>query len=145
MTEPTNKEYREAVHRLTPLLTKAGLSEEKHGEFIDGVNSFTTMMTVLLEANHDTAPNFITFALYMPKDERYELTIRKCEGKTPSDLIDGLENRLKLIGEALSDADASIPVVDEGIRNMSLEEAQDAVLDLLLQIRDIQGEAQSDE
>lgn len=77
-----------SIERLRPMLVKAGLPEEEHDCFLEGVSSFTTMMTVLLKANDEDAPNYLTFALNTPAGERYELTIRKCDGKTPAEVID---------------------------------------------------------
>lgn len=93
MTEEDHKEGK-AIHRLTPLLYKAGLPAEMHREFIEGISSFTTMMTVLLAANQEDAPNYLTFALVTPKGDHYELTVKKSEGKSPSAVIDDLEEEL---------------------------------------------------
>ena len=92
----TEKEQ-QAIHRLTPLLLRAGLPEDMHEEFIDGISNFTTMMTVLLAANQADAPNFLTFALITPKGDQYELTVRKSDGKTPSELIDSLKEEIEKI------------------------------------------------
>jgi hypothetical protein len=54
-----------------------------------------------------------------------------------------LRAMLRKAGEALSEADDSIPMCDARIRNMSAEEAHDGLIDLLLQVRDIQAEVQS--
>lgn len=90
------------IHRLAPMLENAGLSEDKHQEFFDGVNSFTTMMAVLLRANKDGAPNYITFALETPEEEKYELTIRRSEGKTPCETIDEKDAEIQRLRKHLA-------------------------------------------
>ena len=82
--------------RLRPLLHKAGLPEEMHDEFVDGIASFTTMMTVLLRANEDVAENYLTFAMVTPEPdpEVFELTIKKADGKSPVQVIDEMRAAL---------------------------------------------------
>lgn len=84
------------LRRLEPLLERAGLPVDQHGEFLDCISAFTTLMIVLLKANekHD-APNYLTFAIKTPEEVKYEITVRKADGKTPCEVISELEETLK--------------------------------------------------
>lgn len=80
-------------NRIAPFLLKLGIPPDEHPELIACIESFVAAMALVLAANKGDAPNFITFAL-MADDERYELTVRKSNGLTPTEKIDALQARI---------------------------------------------------
>lgn len=93
---------------LRPLLSKAGLPEESHEEMIDLIARFTTSMVVLMEANDDVAKNYLTFSMDTPDGQNYELTIRKCDGKAPADIIEDLMATVKNLEGKLAVTEAEL-------------------------------------
>ncbi len=81
--------------RFCKLLDGAGIPEEDWGGIILGIGSFTTIMTNILIANSEVAPNYLTFGTVTNSGEVYELTVKKCSGKSPAEVIAELEEKLK--------------------------------------------------
>ena len=94
----------EGYPRLRPLMIKAGIPEDMHEEVVAGLGYFTQSMIVLMKANEDTAPNYLTFATICPSGQRYELTLRECSGKTPVETIDELKEEIRELKLQLKEA-----------------------------------------
>ena len=77
------------------LLQNAGVPREDQEGVISFIGEFVGAMSIVLSANKLLAPNYLTFSLKSEKGERFELTIRRSEGKTPCDRLTELENEIE--------------------------------------------------
>ena len=69
------------------MLQNVGIPEDEQQEALDSISRFVAAMASILSANKMLAPNYLTFALGSESGDRYELTIRRSDGKTPCELI----------------------------------------------------------
>lgn len=87
------------IDHLKKLLTSL-MPTEMHDDAIDAMGGFTNMMVELMQANEELAPNYITISL-VKGSVPYELTVRKCDGGTPSDVINALEQTISDLNQKI--------------------------------------------
>ncbi len=109
----------QSEERLAPLFLKAGIPEDEHAEALEIIEESTLFLVVLLKANEDVAPNYLTMGM-VADETRYELTIRLVAGLTPAEKISELEaerDQLRATLEALPH-NTEPGVADAGISAM---------------------------
>jgi len=103
-----SQEDKEIKASLFPLLSKAGIPPEDHEDVVSGISGFTTAMVWLMQATED-AKNYITFGLATEEGTKYELTIRRSDGKTPCEMMNELEAENERLREEAGHYDLECP------------------------------------
>lgn len=84
--------------KMYKLFENAGMNELQCSQTEVMIAIITSVLARIMEANKDTAQNYMAFCLDTPAGAEYELTIKKLVGKSAAQQLGELKDTLSQLG-----------------------------------------------